>query len=177
MGDDEDVRVERVTVADAGELLTLRRAAFVTEAQTYNDPNIPALTQTLDELIADLTSDGVVTLGARRGHRLLGSIRVGIEGDKATLGRLAVAPDVQGVGIGTKLLFAVLQYLPETTKEVWVFTGQDSKQNIELYNKAGFEHEFDRQAGGLTYAYLRKVLEAGNVVDDGGETDVVRGED
>ena len=92
MGDEEDVTVAEVTVADAGELLTLRRAAFVSEAQTYNDPHIPALTQTLDELIADLTSEGVITLGARRGHRLLGSIRVGIEGDKATLGRLAVAP-------------------------------------------------------------------------------------
>jgi len=70
----------------------------------------------------------------------------------------------------------VLQYLPETTKEVWVFTGQDSKQNIELYNKAGFEHEFDKQAGGLTYAYLRKVLEAGNVVDDDEDPVVVPGE-
>jgi ribosomal protein S18 acetylase RimI-like enzyme len=102
---------------------------------------------------------------------------VGIEGDKANLGRLAVAPDVQGHGIGTTLLFAVLKYLPETTKEVWVFTGQDSKQNIALYNKAGFEHEFDRTAGDLTYAYLRKVLEAGNIVDDGEDPGVVRGED
>ena len=176
MGDEEDVRVALVTVDEAGELLTLRRAAFVSEAQVYNDPHIPALTQTLDELIADLTSEGVITLGARRGHRLLGSIRVGIEGDKATLGRLAVAPDVQGHGIGTQLLFAVLQYLPETTKEVWVFTGQGSKQNIELYNKAGFEHEFDKQAGGLTYAYLRKVLEAGNVVEDDEDPVVVPGE-
>ncbi len=176
MGDDEDVRVEAVTSAEAGELLTLRRAAFVSEAQLYNDPNIPALTQTLDELIADLESDAVITLGAWRGHRLVGSIRVGIEGDKANLGRLAVAPDVQGHGIGTTLLFAVLGYLPETTKEVWVFTGQDSKQNIALYNKAGFEHEFDQQAGDLTYAYLRKVLEAGNIVDDGGDSAVVRGE-
>jgi ribosomal protein S18 acetylase RimI-like enzyme len=176
MGDDDDVRVDAVTVADAGELLTLRRAAFVSEAQLYNDPNIPALRQTLEELVADLQSTEVVTLGAWRGHRLIGSIRVGIEGDKATLGRLAVAPDVQGHGIGTKLLFAVLGYLPETTKEVWVFTGQDSKQNIALYNKAGFEHEFDQQAGDLTYAYLRKVLEAGNIVDDGGDSVVVRGE-
>src|SRR5664279_4088298 len=101
MGDqDDDVRVDAVTVADAGELLTLRRAAFVSEAQLYNDPNIPALRQTLEELIADLQSAEVVTLGAWRGHRLIGSIRVGIEGDKATLGRLAVAPDVQGHGIG-----------------------------------------------------------------------------
>ena len=175
MGDEDDVKVEALSTAVAGELLTLRRAAFVSEAQAYNDPNIPALTQTLEELTADIESPEVVTLGAWRGHRLVGSIRVGIEGDKATLGRLAVAPDVQGHGIGTKLLFAVLGYLPETTKEVWVFTGQDSKQNIALYNKAGFEHEYDQQAGDLTYAYLRKVLEAGNIVDDGGDPVVAPG--
>jgi hypothetical protein len=58
----------------AGELLTLRRAAFVTEAQAYGDPNIPPLTQTLEELIADLNSDDVVTLGAWLGHRLVGSV-------------------------------------------------------------------------------------------------------
>jgi len=174
MADDEDVRIDLITAEHAGELLTLRRAAFVSEAQVYNDPNIPPLTQTLAELTADIQADGVVTLGAWRGHRLVGSIRVGIEDDKATLGRLAVAPDVQGHGIGTKLLFAILTYLPENTTELWVFTGQDSKQNIALYNKAGFEHEFDEQAGGLTYAYLRKVLEAGNLVNDDG---VVPGSD
>lgn len=174
--DESDVVIARVGVEDAGELLTLRRAAFVTEAQVYNDAHIPALTQTLDELKVDLQSPTVVTLGARVGHRLVGSIRVGIEDDKATLGRLAVAPDVQGHGIGTKLLFAVLQYLPEHTKEVWVFTGQDSKHNIALYNKAGYEHQFDQVAGDLTYAYLRKVLEAGNIVDDGEDEVVVRGE-
>jgi ribosomal protein S18 acetylase RimI-like enzyme len=174
MAEEDDVRVAEVTSVDAGELLTLRRAAFVSEAQLYNDPNIPALTQTLDELTADLESDAVITLGAWRGHRLVGSIRVGIEGDKANLGRLAVAPDVQGHGIGTTLLFAVLKYLPETTKEVWVFTGQDSKQNIALYNKAGFEHEYDQTAGDLTYAYLRKVLEVGNILNDGEDVGVAR---
>ncbi|HUG86944.1 MAG TPA: hypothetical protein VMM13_20410 [Euzebya sp.] len=32
---------------DAREMLTLQRAAYVTEAQLYDDPNLPALTQTL----------------------------------------------------------------------------------------------------------------------------------
>jgi hypothetical protein len=73
------------------------------------------------------------------------------------------------MGIGTKLLFAVLKYLPDTTKEVWVFTGQNSKHNIALYNKAGYDHQFDRVFGDLTYAYLRKVLEAGNIVTDEGD--------
>ena len=61
-----DVTIRPVTDEDAGELLTLRRAAFVTEAQVYGDPNIPPLTQTLEELRADLAAEGIVTLGAWR---------------------------------------------------------------------------------------------------------------
>lgn len=173
---DGQVRIDVVAVEDAGELLTVRRAAFVTEAQLYDDPNIPALTQTLEELEVDLESPDVVTLGAWSGHRLIGSIRVGLEGDKATIGRLAVVPDQQGHGIGTQLLFAVLGHLPEQTREVWVFTGQNSKHNIALYNKAGYEHQFDQVAGDLTYAYLRKVLESGAIVDDDAEPNAVRGD-
>jgi|SRR5665647_1826019 len=163
---DAEVRLDRVPAEAAGELLTLRRAAFVTEAQLSGNPNIPPLTQTLAELREDMAQDDVITLGAWIGPRLVGSIRVGIEDDKATLGRLAVAPDIQGQGIGTQLLFEVLKYLPENTREVWVFTGQDSKQNLSLYAKHGFEHQYDKTAGDLTYAYLRRILGAGEIVDD-----------
>src|SRR5699024_10474598 len=69
-----------------------------------------------------------------------------------------VAPVLQGQGIGMKLIMAVLQFLPEQTEEVWAFTGQDSKQSLSLYAKHGFEHEYDQNAGDLTYAYMRKIL-------------------
>ncbi len=157
--------IRPVTVDDAGELLTLRRAAFVTEAQQYGDPHIPPLTQTLKELKADLVADGVITLGAWWDHRLVGSIRVLVDGAKATLGRFAVAPDLQGKGIGTELLSAILPVLPDGIEEVWVFTGRDSLQNIALYNKAGYEHQHDQTAGDLTYAYLRKLLGDGEAVE------------
>ncbi|MDE0572539.1 GNAT family N-acetyltransferase [Demequina sp. B12] len=176
MSQSDSVRIDVLKRDNAGELLTVRRAAFVTEAQLYNDPNIPALTQTLEELIVDLESPDVVTLGAWEGHRLVGSIRVGLEGDKATIGRLAVVPDQQGLGIGTQLLFSVLGHLPDTTREVWVFTGQNSKHNIAMYNKAGYEFQFDQVNGDLTYAYLRKVLESGAIVDDDADINAVRGD-
>jgi GNAT superfamily N-acetyltransferase len=154
----DELTIRSVTPDEAGELLTLRRAAFVTEAQQYGDPHIPPLTQTLEELRADLDVDGVITLGAWSGHRMIGSIRVLVEGTKATLGRFAVAPDLQGRGVGTRLLMAILPYLPDGIEEVWVFTGRDSLQNLALYEKHGYEYEHDRTAGDLTYAYLRKIL-------------------
>ncbi|WP_152187875.1 GNAT family N-acetyltransferase [Georgenia satyanarayanai] len=154
----DDVRIDVVDDGAAGELLTVRRAAFVTEAQLYGDPSIPALTQTLEELRADLERPEVVTLGAWIGTRLVGSIRVELEGERANLGRLAVVPDLQGQGLGTQLLMSVLEYLPEQTREVWVFTGQDSKQNLSMYAKHGYEHQYDQHTGDLTYAYLRRIL-------------------
>ncbi|MCL2453837.1 MAG: GNAT family N-acetyltransferase [Micrococcales bacterium] len=153
-----DIEVRTVTVADAGELFTLRRAAFVTEAQQYDDPHIPPLTQTFDELKEDLARPDVVTLGAWVGSRLAGSIRVLLEDGKATLGRFAVAPDLQGKGIGSRLLVEIVPRLPEGTKEVWVFTGRDSVQNIAFYASKGYEHQHDQSVGDLTYAYLRRML-------------------
>src|SRR3954447_5893113 len=161
-----DLEIRPVTVDVAGELLTLRRAAFVTEAQHYGDPHIPPLTQTLGELKADLQADGVITLGAWNGHRLVGSIRVLVEGSKATLGRFAVAPDLQNKGFGTQMLMAILPFLPEGIEEVWVFTGRDSVHNIALYAKHGYEHQHDQTAGDLTYAYLRKILGDGDADTD-----------
>lgn len=154
----DDLRVDLVPVELAGELLTIRRAAFVTEAQLYNDPKLPALTQTLEELVEDLQREDVITLGAWLGSRLVGSVRVRLDNGRANLGRLAVVPDLQGRGIGTQLLLAVLGYLPEDTREVWVFSGQDSKQNLALVAQHGVEAQYAQHAGDLTYAYLRKIL-------------------
>jgi ribosomal protein S18 acetylase RimI-like enzyme len=153
-----EVTIRLVEDADAGELLTLRRAGFVTEAQEYDDPHIPPLTQTLDELRADIATPGVVTLGAWAGHRLVGSIRVVLEGRKATLGRFVVAPDQQGHGIGTQLLLAMLPHLREAVDEIWVFTGRDTVQNLSLYEEHGYTHERDKTVGDLTFAYLRRIL-------------------
>lgn len=150
--------IDVVSPQHAGELLTLQRAAFVTEAQHYDNPRLPALTQTLEELVADLEREDVVILGAWDGHRLVGALRVAIEGERAVLGRFAVAPDMQGKGVGTELVLNVPEHLPESATELWVFTGKDSRQSLSLYQKQGFEQQYDAHTGDLTQAYLRKLL-------------------
>lgn len=47
-------RIVPAGVADAGEILTVQRAAYLTEAQHYADPFLPPLTE-LDEVRAVLT--------------------------------------------------------------------------------------------------------------------------
>lgn len=163
----DGLQIDLINTEHAGELLTLQRAAFVTEAQHYDNPRLPALTQTYEELLADIDRVDVVMIGAWLGYRLVGAIRVQVEGERANLGRFAVAPDLQGQGIGTEMLMRTLDYVPESISEVWVFTGQDSQQSLNVYAKTGFEHQYDTHTGDLTYAYLRKILgEDGEDVDE-----------
>lgn len=64
--------------ADAGELLTLQRAAYVTEAQAHDDPYLPPLTESLAQVRAALADPSTTTLGVRDGGgRLVASIRIG----------------------------------------------------------------------------------------------------
>ena len=41
------------TIDDAPEILSLQKLSYLSEAQMYNDYDIPPLTQTLEELKAD----------------------------------------------------------------------------------------------------------------------------
>jgi hypothetical protein len=60
------IRIGPAGPRDAGELLTPQRAAFVTEAQLYGEPRLPALTQTLDDLRAELARAAISPLSEPR---------------------------------------------------------------------------------------------------------------
>jgi len=126
-------RPEPLTPDDAGELLTLQRAAYVSEAQLYGDPFLPALTQTLPDLRAELAHPA---LGIRTDGRLVGSVRWRVVGTTAHIGRLVVAPDRQGRGLGTTLLRAAESASGAAHFEL--FTGHRSEANIRLYLREGY---------------------------------------
>ncbi|RKR74378.1 GNAT family N-acetyltransferase [Frondihabitans australicus] len=125
--------VIRLGDADAGELLTLQRAAYVSEAQLYGDPSLPALVQTLDEIRDDLAGS---VLGVRIDGRLVGSVRWTLDGSVAHIGRLIVAPDMQGRGLGTALLDAAES--ESHADEFRLFTGHLSEANLRLYERRGY---------------------------------------
>jgi GNAT superfamily N-acetyltransferase len=140
----------------AGAALTVQRAAYVTEAQHYNAPHIPPLTETLAELRADLAS-GVLALAAWDGTRLVGSVRGRVDGDRMEVARFSVAPDQQGRGVGRALLAAVEQAAPPRVRTFWLITGIDSADNLRLYGKAGYAIVGETvDSAGVTLVVLEK---------------------
>ncbi|MDQ0378973.1 GNAT family N-acetyltransferase [Amycolatopsis thermophila] len=128
----------RLADADAGELLTLQRAAFVTEARAHRDLDIPPLRETLDELRAVLADPDVLTWGVRDSGRLVAAVRIRIRGEVAEVGRLAVAPDRQGHGLGSALMRAVEERLPPPVRVLRLFTGELSAGPLRLYARLGY---------------------------------------
>ncbi|WP_394617516.1 GNAT family N-acetyltransferase [Lentzea sp. JNUCC 0626] len=126
-----------LTPAHAGEVMTIQRAAYLAEARRYGAWDLPPLVETLDEIQKHL-ADGTPSVGAFDGARLIGSVRSRVDGDRMEVARLAVAPDVQGGGIGRKLLAAISEGAPDEVKVVWLFTGAESESNILFYESAGF---------------------------------------
>ncbi len=156
--DPRDLTIRDIREEDAGEVLTLQRAAFVQEALIYDSIRMPPFTQTLDEVRSELVDNlGQVAL---IGHRVVGAVRARQDGALLLIGRLAIAPDVQGLGIGSRLLQAVEARGREAgCREAELFTGSLSEANLRLYKSLGY-HETQRVEGddGVEEVFLRKPL-------------------
>ena len=138
-----------------GELLTLQRAAYVSEAQLYDDVRLPALVQTPDELADELAQSSC--LAALAGSRLVGAVRTRERGGVLHVGRLVVAPDLQGRGIGTRLLLAAER--STTLPRAALFTGARSTANLRLYRRHGYvETAREPVRPGLELVHLVKEL-------------------
>ncbi|MFD0638652.1 GNAT family N-acetyltransferase [Catenulispora yoronensis] len=150
-----DIAIIPVELADAGEILTLQRAAYATEAQLYNDCHLPALTQTLGELESELEHSHA--LKAVRDGRIIGAVRVHPEGPVWHIGRLTIAPDVQGQGIGTSLMAEVERQAPSEVERFALFTGHLSVANIRLYERLGYrETRREQLKPGVELVHLDK---------------------
>ncbi|WP_436519653.1 GNAT family N-acetyltransferase [Actinoplanes sp. HUAS TT8] len=151
----DEIEIGPATPADAGEIFTLQLAAYVAEAQLYDDPHLPALVQTFDDLADELKES--LALKATLGHRIVGAVRGRPDGTVLRIGRLVVAPDLQGRGIGTRLLAAVEAAGAAQAEWFALFTGHLSSANIRLYERHGYEETHrEHVRPDLTLVHLTK---------------------
>jgi GNAT superfamily N-acetyltransferase len=131
-----EIAISPVEPGDAGELLTLQRAAYVSEGQIYENASIPPLTQTLAELEAELAA--TIALKASIGSRIVGTARARLEHGTLHIGRIAVAPDMQGRGIGTALIERLEAEHADGAHTFALFTGDSNPANRRLYERLGY---------------------------------------
>lgn len=127
------------TPADLPELLVLTRACWVPEAHAVGSTRMPPLTETLEDLAASLGE--WTTLVWRVGGRLVASGRGRRDPEEPTtwqVGRLMVAPDLAGRGIGRAVLARVEALAPEDVTRYWVNTGRSAERNQRIYRRAGY---------------------------------------
>ncbi len=138
-------------LADAGELLTLQRACWMQEAAANDSvAGIPALQESLADVQEWLTT--WTTYVVRVGGRLVGAVRGRMlddsegPGDVWDIGRIMVAPDLQGRGLGRVLLTHIEQAAPPAATSYVLFTGHRSEANQRMYKKAGYRLRRDLPA-------------------------------
>jgi tRNA (guanine37-N1)-methyltransferase len=140
-----DLELRPVQPGDAGELLTLLRACWVQEQQTNPGVEIDALTESYDDVRAWIADGTVLVL--RSAGRLVGAVRGRLHGDTWDVGRLMVAPDLQGRGLGRLLLGAIEAAAPPEATGFELFTGAGSLRNQRTYKKAGYRHRGEIRPG------------------------------
>ncbi len=140
---DLDVRV--ATPADAPELHVLQLACWVPEGRISGSWTIPPLDESAADVargleewttwVARVPSDGSAP------GRLVASVRGRVRPGDPTVwetGRLMVAPDLRGRGLGRELLALAEAGAPSTVGTFWINTGAVSAANQRRYRRAGY---------------------------------------
>ena len=149
--------IERAIVSDAEEILFLQKSAYRSEAEIYNDFNIPPLVQTLESIKNDFENQ--IFLKAVINRKIIGSVRAFGKEGTSYVGRLIVHPDFQNQGIGTKLMKEI-EGVFKTCQRFELFTGDRSDRNLYLYKKLGYKIFNNGKITGQTnIVYLEKNME------------------
>lgn len=139
---------------DLQEILDLQYLAYQSEAKLFNDPNIPPLRQTLDDLRNEYQK-GVILKVLDDNNLIIGSVRGYCDNGTVYIGKLMVHPKNQRQGIGTSLLLEMEKEYPNKRYEL--YTSSRSVKNIALYESLGYKIFKEEQiTEELKFIYLEK---------------------
>ncbi len=146
--------IKKAEKNDLKEILDLQYLAYQSEAKLFNDPDIPPLRQTLEEVLSEY-QNGIILKAVDENNVIIGSVRGYCENGTVYIGKLMVHPDKQGQGLGTKLLLEMEKQYPNQRYEL--FTSSRSEKNIALYQRLGYKIFNEEQiTDELKFVYLEK---------------------
>jgi ribosomal protein S18 acetylase RimI-like enzyme len=148
------MHIVQASLEDAEGILELQKLAYRSEAEIYDDFNIPPLRQTIEELRCELAAK--IVLKAVEDGRIVGSVRAWAKEGTCYIERLIVHPDFQGRGIGTSLMREIENRFPDR-RRAELFTGHKSERNLRLYARLGYRiFKQEPLTDNLTFVYLEK---------------------
>ncbi|MFJ2114833.1 MULTISPECIES: GNAT family N-acetyltransferase [unclassified Streptomyces] len=156
------VTISAASAQDAEQILKLQYLCYQNEAELYGDYSIEPLTQTLDDLRAEL--DRGHGLVARLGDEIVASVRGSVDASgTARIAKLIVHPRMRRHGLGGRLLDAIEDHFaaqPEA-RRFQLFTGRRS-EGLRLYRSRGYAPVATEEAGPrLRFVTLEKAATAG----------------
>jgi tRNA (guanine37-N1)-methyltransferase len=163
----EGLVVTAASAEDAGELLTVQRAAFLSEARLNGTLELPPLTETLAETTESIQHDTVLV--ARLRGRLVAAVRGRAEpGHRWYISRLIVAPDMAGRGIGSLMMDLIEDEAPPDTVAFALITGAGSMSNHGFYRRRGYvETGRTVDPEGVPVVVMEIPIRTGDVADHG----------
>lgn len=129
------MQISKARRDDLEAILNLQRAAFESEARLAGHFDIPPLLQTLQEVEQEWR-EGLILKAVDASGALVGSVRARLTEETAYVGKLMTRPDLQGRGIGTRLLTAIEEACSQPRLEL--YTGANSLRNLKFYERAGY---------------------------------------
>jgi ribosomal protein S18 acetylase RimI-like enzyme len=149
------MRIERAAISDAEEILALQRVAYRSEAELYDDFNIPPMLETAEQIKNNFGKE--IFLKAVIDRKIVGSVKAFDKGGTCHIGRLVVHPEFQNQGIGTQLMNEIESIFGES-KRFELFTGHRSEKNLHLYQKLGYQaFKTEKVHDRLTLVFMEKL--------------------
>jgi GNAT superfamily N-acetyltransferase len=129
------MEILQASAEDAPAILAICHAAFRPVADDYGETTLPPLEETLEDLLGDFGTH--VILKAVEDGTIVGSVRGALFEGTCEVGRLVVAPGVQGRGVGSALAREIETYFPEAER-FELFTGHRSGPSLHIYQGLGY---------------------------------------
>ncbi|RDG38519.1 GNAT family N-acetyltransferase [Streptomyces corynorhini] len=142
------VTISAASAQDAEQILKLQYLCYQNEAELYGDYTIEPLTQTLDDLRAEL--DRGHGLVARLGDEVVASVRGSVDATgTARIAKLIVHPRLRRHGLGGRLLDAIETHFAAepAARRFQLFTGHRGEGGLRLYRSRGYAPVATEEAG------------------------------